>query len=109
MVRDLRRVTLARFVCGALGGVVLPALGVLLIAPRVPADAGPALAVLTVAIFAAVARGRALRALPVLLGGAVVEDAGRARLMRRNRLAALRTGASQILRQWSGRSRAIWC
>jgi DMSO reductase anchor subunit len=51
MVRDLRRVTLARFICGALGGVVLPALAVLLIAPRVPADAGPLLGVLTVAIF----------------------------------------------------------
>jgi Fe-S-cluster-containing dehydrogenase component/DMSO reductase anchor subunit len=51
MVRDLRRVTLARFVCGALGGVLLPVLGVLLIAPRVAGDAGPLLGVLTVAIF----------------------------------------------------------
>jgi len=51
MVRDLRRVTLARFICGALGGVLLPALGALLIAPRVGAGAGPLLGVLTVAIF----------------------------------------------------------
>jgi DMSO reductase anchor subunit len=51
MVRDLRRVTLARFICGALGGVALPALGVLLLAPRAAADAGPLLGVLTVAIF----------------------------------------------------------
>jgi formate dehydrogenase iron-sulfur subunit len=51
MVRDLRRVTLARFICGALGGVVLPALAVLLIAPRAPAGAGPVLGALTVAIF----------------------------------------------------------
>ncbi len=51
MVRDLRRVTLARFICGALGGVLLPVLAVLLIAPRAPAAAGPMLGALTVAIF----------------------------------------------------------
>ncbi len=51
MVRDLRRVTLARFICGALGGVLLPVLGVSLVAPRVAGDAGPLLGALTVAIF----------------------------------------------------------
>jgi DMSO reductase anchor subunit len=51
MVRDLRRVTLARFICGALGGVLLPVLAVLLIAPRVSAAAAPLLGALTVAIF----------------------------------------------------------
>jgi DMSO reductase anchor subunit len=51
MVRDLRRVTLARFICGAIGGVLLPTLGVLLVAPRVPRDAGPVLGALTIAIF----------------------------------------------------------
>jgi DMSO reductase anchor subunit/ferredoxin len=51
MVRDLRRVTLARFICGALGGVALPAL-VLGVAPRAPAaDAAPLVAVATVAMF----------------------------------------------------------
>jgi formate dehydrogenase iron-sulfur subunit len=51
MVRDLRSVTLARFICGALGGVLLPVLAVLLIAPRVAAAAAPLLGALTVAIF----------------------------------------------------------
>jgi Fe-S-cluster-containing dehydrogenase component/DMSO reductase anchor subunit len=51
MVRDLRRVTLARFICGALGGVLLPVLAVLLIAPRVTAATAPVLGALTIVIF----------------------------------------------------------
>jgi Fe-S-cluster-containing dehydrogenase component/DMSO reductase anchor subunit len=53
MVRDLRRVTLARFICGSIGGVLLPGAAVLLLlAPRLPAEAGALFAALTVASFA---------------------------------------------------------
>jgi DMSO reductase anchor subunit len=50
MVRDLKRVTLARFICGGLGGVLLPGLGVLAAMHRL-AGAGVALGALTVLIF----------------------------------------------------------
>jgi len=51
MMRDLRRVTLARFICGALGGLALPALA-LAIASRAADGAPPLVGAVTVAIFA---------------------------------------------------------
>ena len=52
MIRDLRRVTLARFLCGALGGVVLPGLVVALANPDVlRAAPGGLFAVGTILIF----------------------------------------------------------
>ncbi|HET6148126.1 MAG TPA: DmsC/YnfH family molybdoenzyme membrane anchor subunit [Polyangia bacterium] len=50
MLRDLRRVTLARFVCGALGGLALPALALGIVARAVGAPP-PLVGVLTIAIF----------------------------------------------------------
>ncbi len=50
MIRDLRRVTLARFIFGGLGGVALPAL-VLGLAPRAHAAYAPLVAVATAAMF----------------------------------------------------------
>jgi Fe-S-cluster-containing dehydrogenase component/DMSO reductase anchor subunit len=50
MARDLRAVTLARFICGALGGLALPALAIG-IAARVPGGAPTLIAAISVAIF----------------------------------------------------------
>ena len=50
MVRDLRAVTLARFICGALGGLALPALA-LGVASRAGGAPPPLIGVLTIAIF----------------------------------------------------------
>jgi formate dehydrogenase iron-sulfur subunit len=50
MVRDLRRVTAARFICGALGGVLLPGLGMLAVTRGLAGVEAP-LGVLTVLIF----------------------------------------------------------
>ena len=107
MVRDLRRVTLARFICGALGGVVLPALGVLLIAPRAAGRRRSAAGRAHRRDLRPVPRGRAVRALPVLLGGAVVEDAGSAGLMRREPPgSAAHRRVADPARSGRGRSRA---
>jgi DMSO reductase anchor subunit len=50
MTRDLRRVTTGRFICGALGGMLLPGLGALLGADAL-LQAGVGIAVLVVAAF----------------------------------------------------------